>query len=182
MKGLSAFFNNYVRWRHRKGFGVHSPFAYRLVKDVINPGVYGFYGYSSIEKFCRKKSRNAKELKFILRLAVFLKSDRIIASPDLSEGVRVVAKCCGIRCREVNKFNVSELKKTDLLVLSGESSRIESLITEAVKCGAAVVAFDPPCHMSDLLKKSMDRGLLMNGENMIILVPRKEMAFTHYLI
>lgn len=35
----------YIRWRHSKGFGMHSHFAYRFVTDVLKPGIYGYYAY-----------------------------------------------------------------------------------------------------------------------------------------
>lgn len=30
-------FSLYRRWRHSRGYGVHSPFAYRIVKEVVAP-------------------------------------------------------------------------------------------------------------------------------------------------
>lgn len=34
----------YSRWRHGHGFGIHSPFAYRFVTEVLRQG-YGYYAY-----------------------------------------------------------------------------------------------------------------------------------------
>ena len=40
----------YKRWRHGHGFGVHSPYAYRLVRDVLRPGRgYAYYAYADID-------------------------------------------------------------------------------------------------------------------------------------
>lgn len=42
--------NRYKRWRHGHGFGVHSPYAYRLVRDVLRPGRgYAYYAYADID-------------------------------------------------------------------------------------------------------------------------------------
>lgn len=36
-----GFALSYKRWRHKKGYGVHSPFAYSLIKDLsAKPGSY----------------------------------------------------------------------------------------------------------------------------------------------
>ena len=41
----------YKRWRHGHGFGVHSPYAYRLVRDVLRPGRgYAYYAYADIDR------------------------------------------------------------------------------------------------------------------------------------
>lgn len=54
------------RRRHRLGFGVHSPFAYRVVKDVIAPGhKYRYYAEEAIAA-CDSPSRH------ITRLAVMV--------------------------------------------------------------------------------------------------------------
>lgn len=46
--GLAAA---YKRWRHGRGFGVHSPYAYRFVTEVLNPQRnYGYYAYGGIAR------------------------------------------------------------------------------------------------------------------------------------
>ena len=47
----------YKRWRHTRGYGVHSPFAYSLVKEVVRPGrKYGHYGYEEIDNSLERTS------------------------------------------------------------------------------------------------------------------------------
>ncbi len=41
LSGLSQLFN---RWRHGRGFGIHSPFAYRLITEVLHQEM-GYYAY-----------------------------------------------------------------------------------------------------------------------------------------
>ena len=41
---------SYKRWRHTRGYGVHSPYAYSVVKEVVRPGRrYAYYGYDDID-------------------------------------------------------------------------------------------------------------------------------------
>jgi len=46
----------FVRWRHGRGFGIHSPFAYRFVTEVLRERC-AYYAYHNIAKhFVDKKS------------------------------------------------------------------------------------------------------------------------------
>ncbi|MDE6272422.1 MAG: hypothetical protein K2M31_05385 [Muribaculaceae bacterium] len=41
---IKNFCEFYRRWRHTRGFGIHSPFAYRLVTEAIRPARgYAYY-------------------------------------------------------------------------------------------------------------------------------------------
>ena len=77
-----SFFTPYLRWRHSKGFGVHSPYAFSLVNDVVRPGIYHFYSYLEIDNHLKGKERHDGRLfnliKFTLRLMIFLKSKRLV--------------------------------------------------------------------------------------------------------
>lgn len=49
-------FKNLYRWaRFRHGFGVHSPFAFSLINDVIEEK-YGYYGYATIANRIKSQS------------------------------------------------------------------------------------------------------------------------------
>ena len=45
---MRRFFRWYRRWRHTRGFGVHSPFAFRLVTEAIHPP-RGYAYYAELE-------------------------------------------------------------------------------------------------------------------------------------
>ena len=47
--------------RHRKGYGVHSPFAFALITQVINEQS-PYYAYQDILKACREQSRKRRVL------------------------------------------------------------------------------------------------------------------------
>lgn len=43
--------DGYKRWRHGRGFGVHSPYAYRMVREVLRlPDSCGYYAYADIAR------------------------------------------------------------------------------------------------------------------------------------
>ena len=64
--------NQIKRFRHRKGFGVHSPFAFRLITEVIEESS-PYYGYVAIEKAKSESGKkrempSCKVLKLVFRL------------------------------------------------------------------------------------------------------------------
>lgn len=67
---------SYKRWRHTRGFGVHSPFAYRLIRYAIRPRPdYAFYADEELEDLALSSGCSGPELrraKKLLRLAVTL--------------------------------------------------------------------------------------------------------------
>ena len=67
--------------RHRKGYGVHSPFAYNLITKVIEEKS-GYYAYQQIEGLHRilhdKQSLNKRRYRLLFRLTNRFKPQTII--------------------------------------------------------------------------------------------------------
>lgn len=81
---------SYRRWRHTRGFGVHSPFAYRLIRYAVRPRPdYAFYADSDLEEDAVTSGCSGHELKRarrLLRLAATLGFlNAIIYLPDERE-------------------------------------------------------------------------------------------------
>lgn len=76
-----------ARLRHSYGFGVHSPAAYALVKDVVNPGGrYGYYAYRQIESVWGR---------LLLRLLVHASARSVTLHEGCSSEIRHIVKCAG---------------------------------------------------------------------------------------
>ncbi len=80
MKQLSLLFKRVVVWlvrfRHRKGYGVQSPFAYNFICDVVN-NTELYYAYTELKaerlKFPEVQIRNTEKIdKLLFRLANFV--------------------------------------------------------------------------------------------------------------
>jgi hypothetical protein len=72
-----------ARFRHRKGYGVHSPFAFRFITDVIYER-QPYYAYKELDAqlpFC-KRFRVRKGLHLLLRVANHLQPKTIVLPKD----------------------------------------------------------------------------------------------------
>lgn len=92
-----------VRFRHRKGYGVHSPFAFRFITDVIYER-HPYYAYKELDKVLpfSKRFRHRKGLHLLLRLANHLQPSTITLPKDawlekryLQSGCKSARILCG---------------------------------------------------------------------------------------
>lgn len=65
-----------VRFRHRRGYGVHSPYAFGLITDVIY-GSGAYYAYEPLAAL-RSPRLRAKDLRLVFRLADFSRARRAV--------------------------------------------------------------------------------------------------------
>lgn len=179
--------NWYLRWRHSKGFGVHSPYAYRFVTDVVRPSVYGFYSYGEIDDHLTDKElydyKFIRSVKFTIRLVNFLKSTRIVAFP-VTRMAKTAAGAMNLPLISVEPGKAFNFKEGDLFVLSQISAETdpEELISLALEKGIPVFALDPSEKLRHRLEQPLPYGLLLHDRKKMLLIPRKEMAYVAYPI
>jgi hypothetical protein len=72
-----------ARFRHRKGYGVHSPFAFRFITDVIYER-QPYYAYRELDKALpfSKQFRQRKGYHLLLRIANHLQPETILLPKD----------------------------------------------------------------------------------------------------
>ena len=68
-----------ARFRHRRGYGVHSPFAFRFITDVIYES-HPYYAYGELDKMLplSHRLRKRKGFHLLLRLANHLQPQTIV--------------------------------------------------------------------------------------------------------
>lgn len=146
-------FEKSCRWlRYRNGFGVHSPFAFSLINDVIDED-YLYYAYSDIfsktyklpgfSYFRRKERQNYH--RFLFRLSNFVKPKRILAigSDGGSDLLHLMAPSVSIGCTLVDfkskaanmAYWLCEQNPNFLLVDTNENSFQKDLSMLFSSCG-----------------------------------------------
>ncbi|MDO4319895.1 MAG: hypothetical protein Q4C34_04900 [Bacteroidales bacterium] len=91
----------YKRWRHGRGFGVHSPYAYRMVSEVLRPQRgYGYYAYGAIVRSIsrEKASVDVREALMIFRLVLALRPATVALKCDDRAVVRVLERVVALAC------------------------------------------------------------------------------------
>lgn len=70
----------FTRWRHARGFGIHSPFAYRLIREAIRPA----RGYAYYAELTPRLGSPVMAMAY--RIEIFLRSEhfrlRILHGPE----------------------------------------------------------------------------------------------------
>lgn len=118
------------RWRHTRGYGVHSPLAYRIVKECIRPDTaYGYYSDDIIDHELHDHPRARRQARLLVRLAAQLPSDSILAigaDPLLAEVSRQLPDISAKHPTVVVDFVSSgaEMPSDPSLILKGRSYTI----------------------------------------------------------
>lgn len=174
----------YLRWRHSKGYGVHSPYAYRFITDVLNPGSYGYYAYHNIKGPGSNSSWSPsalREIKFLIRLAVFLRAKRIVSYRNFSDLAEAAAKAIKSEYKEIGSNENHKFGKDDLLII-GDDKVSQGLLNDAIEAGAAIYTLNYRIDLKKAIGRDPEKGLLLRGTYRNLFIPRKEMEFVEYEI
>ena len=105
----TRFFRWLRRWRHRCGYGVHSPFAFSLISGVIYESA-PYYAYAALRKGVRARTPYGaaydagsgmleKDLRLLFRLANFCHPHRIVVQGGAGM-VEAYLRAAGLRRQE----------------------------------------------------------------------------------
>jgi len=179
------------RARHVRGFGVHSPFAYMLVKDIIRPlGIYGYYGYYTIDCITESKPRaihtpqgdlDAGDLaKLILRLVATLHPGNVFLSESLPRVISAAVKEASPGIALHRKLNEDTIPA--LTVVEASHPAVAQIPDFLAKDGNMALLIAPSPQLCSDLFDSLSEGLLLEGKRVALLVARSKMQKQHILI
>ena len=184
---FSSIWKSFTRWRHSRGFGVHSPFAYNLVTTAINPqGDYSYYGYKDIEdslsgdhNYRPPYRQIKKDAQLVLRLIVALGIKRLAVWKYCYEPFRAAAMAAGIKYEPITDMDYYTPIPGDLVVLAAK--RIHPLkLLDCIAWGGNVMGIDYPDDVDGFLSWLLNDGVLFTGSRIFLLVENQDMAFVRY--
>lgn len=185
MNPFSSLFSSYLRWRHSRGFGVHSPFAYNLVDIAVRPGIYGFYGYDLIEDAllspqAKPYPRLRKDARLLLRFAAMLNPDQVLVYPCAQPVFKAAARGAGIPVDYYPLGSGGAMPKGKTLLLTRGALPDGEEIRRLLNGGVAIMAIEPDKTARGILTTGVSRGVVFKGTRIVIAIPRDEMAFVSY--
>lgn len=182
MNPLSSIAGAYKRWRHSRGFGVHSPFAYNLVTNAIRPGAYSYYGYDLIDDILLDPNTptgrwQKRDARLLLRILVTLGCRHLWIAPPGQPVFHAAANGAGAECHNFST-EVPDGKDNFLLLWKDgcDTKAVESWLAK----GIPLMAINPSPEISALVSKLVKRGTVFSGTRITVAIPREEMALAEY--
>lgn len=201
----------YRRWRHTRGFGVHSPLAYNLVKFALCPGrSYGWYGYEDIDLYLenitgRGLRNQRKKARLALRVATFCRSTSVTLFGK--DEVSMIGGLNGGGFKifySSNTANSPSLSQSSTSINSSGTLNIyneyfptdlydysvnDNPLTRLSRGEDVLVFFSNKRYLgllSEEIYKEMEiknqGGVILEGRRQLIILPRIEMALHRYTV
>lgn len=181
------------RWRHRRGFGVHSPSAYVMMTDVVRPSrLYGLYSYYYLDCLLERMSapsamlmKARERMRLLLRLCCHLAPSSLKITADKT-ATPLTAKLLGELSRLSGVTTCGENTAPGLWVIAATEDnrdricKMQEEMKEALAQGAAIVLLDKATSISESLFETMSGGIRIELRDMVILRPLSSSARASY--
>ena len=190
---LDRLAKRYRRWRHTRGFGIHSPYAYRLLTDSLRPGArYGYYGDTDISAAVegwrvqtnasgRAAHRLEHRCRLLLRLLAATNPSTLWIDPQLPAPMRSVAEVGGYHPGE---RLVSDWHKGMMVVVdASEGRRLPAdMCRHILLPRRCMLVFDVSQALADTLYSLLPEGLMLRGRRVVWLINRRGMRKLSYTV
>lgn len=174
----------YKRWRHTRGFGVHSPYAFGLITEVVRQTRgYAYYGYESLTRDFGGSVPRAiiRKARLLLRLAARCDVGAAFL-PDTPEA-RPFAAALRLADSRMTLTAVPELAdNARLICVSADGLPLERLIELLERPGRIIALRDAPEGWREKLFETLDEGLMFYGRKNLIIFNRPGMRKVCYSI
>lgn len=171
MRSLSE---RYKRWRHTRGYGVHSPFAYMLVNEVVHPPkAYGYYNYDAIlpdipHNYYGKIYRHACTL---LRLSARLDVDSAYI-PQYALAVPFIAALKGANSGMRITAVLADADNCTLIGTASDYVPLATLKKLLQKEGRIVAMRNVPSDWDIQLFEALPSGIMLHSPHELIVINR----------
>lgn len=157
--------------RHSRGFGVHSPLAYGLVKDVLRPP--RCYSYYAEEEFGRQadSARQLKRLRMMVRLLARTAPATVRVSPALPPlFARTAAGVCPAAAVSGTEAD------PEVAVASGiANDELPAIMQLAALPHRTILIFDCSAELISRLAATFTGGAMLAGPRSALIVTRPGM-------
>lgn len=171
-----------ARWRHSRGFGVHSPLAYRLVREVVRPDSrYGYYGYHAISRALRGVVDHEGELegraRLLLRVCATLRPGSVSLPPHAPRCLRAA-----VAAAEPRALLTTEPAKARLAVEWTQGRTPDVIARHMAAPGAMLLCFGHVGPVAEMLPGVMAEGLVLHSHTVLLAVQRDRMPLVVHTV
>lgn len=184
MNPFSLVADRYLRLRHSYGFGVHSPYAFRLVKTILTPGRYGFYGYDDIEEafnsFPATDTRQYRLSRVLLRFLATEPKRKVYISSVCHTAFRAAVKASSSRTLIVS--GKSDIAGCDMVVASAADFSRDALESMLQSDGFSLFLTDCPADLARSLADALPCGIFFAGRHASLFLNRPHISKVGYTV
>lgn len=180
---MSKIAEAYRRLRHTYGFGIHSPFAYTLVKGAVHPSRrYSWYGYEVIGEGLQRSltTREIRESRMLLRIASELRINSAFLPQHTFRAYVDALKAANGAMHISNRL--SDAQNCTLICSEGEYIPLDNLL-RLIKMDSKILALRniPPLWREKIFE-ALPHGLMLYGKRNALIINRPEMQKVAYSI
>lgn len=134
------------RWWRSRGFGIHSPSAYRFVREVLCPqSIYGYYAYDTIAEMAAGRE-SFRELCMLYRVLVDIRphSVTVLADDACTATAALALPGCTV-ARELGQSEFAVIAQPveypseeiiwDTVLLLGRGTEMADVVTQSMREG-----------------------------------------------
>lgn len=175
---------SYKRWRHTRGYGVHSPFAFSMIESVVHPSpLYTMYGYEDIDNSMTGSQipHSRRHARMLLRLASFLNVKSVYLPKDLKAAPFRTALLAANSKMKITS-GASGILKCDMICSRAEYVPLDTLGKFIATPGAVLSMVSVPAGWADSLFELLPEGLMFYSKTSLIIVNRPGMQKVSYSV
>lgn len=161
------------RWRHTLGYGVHSPLAYRIIKECVHPDTrYAYYADFIIQSHSENGDMH-RQLRLIVRLINTLHLKKIW----MPDSPKVIFKILKKAYPTLDISTAAAIpKNTDFIVLFSNPAKIISQLP-IDKEEFTIINFSKPDQLESIIK---NQTLTLTASSFTLYIRRPSMQAVSY--
>lgn len=170
------------RWRASKGYGVHSPLAFRIVKTVVRPGrEYSYYGEERLS-LGRETPLLTRRARLLLRFVAELQPSYVWVSPDMPEVMKEAIRLAGgvVRLYDGDLYP-DDYDKADMVVVYGKGLK-KAHLRKVMTAGKSLIGFDIGDRFTAWVAELMAGGIVFDAAGSVMAVNTADSTVHSYKV
>lgn len=175
-------FDRYLRWRHSHGFGVHSPFGFRIVERVLCHDRHARYGDAAIvSALGGYRNRDLeRKARMLLRLVAELRPGKVFIPADSHAAYIAAILAADSRTRLIR--NPRQIGEASLLCSARDLISLQAITDHLSQQGCAAALIDLPETWIERIIESLPQGIAFAGLHNLLVINRPMTAKVAYSV